>query len=134
MAEEKSTFPTQIQIFKGIEASGESAELYQNILTVFLKEGRTKLPYIKKLYKEEQWQDYIIAVHGLKSSAASIGAMELSLHAKEMECAGKEGNIGLIHEKTDGLLSEYLALLQELAAFCKDKSEKEQIKYFQKFV
>lgn len=133
MTEEKSIFPPQVQLCKGIEACGDSAELYQNILTVFINEGRKKLPLIKKLYKEENWQDYIVAVHGLKSSAASIGAMELSIHAKEMEFAGKEENIGLIHEKTDGLLSEYLALLQMLTAFCKDKSEEELIEYFERY-
>lgn len=133
MTEEKNVFPPQIQLYKGIETCGESAELYQNILTVFINEGRKKLPLIKKLYKEENWQDYIVAVHGLKSSAASIGALELSKHAKEMEFAGKEENIGLIHEKTDGLLSEYLALLQMLTAFCKDKSDQEQIEFFEKY-
>ena len=133
MAEENAAFPTQIEIDKGIEACGESTELYQNILMVFINEGRKKLPLIKKLYKEEQWQDYITVVHGLKNSAASIGAMELSAHAKEMEFAGKEDNIGLIHEKTDVMLNEYLTLLQKLTAFCKDKSEKEQIEFFERF-
>lgn len=133
MAQERNVFPPQIQLYKGIENCGESAELYQNILTVFIKEGRKKLPLIKQMYKEENWQDYIVAVHGLKSSAASIGALELSKHAKEMEFAGKEENIGLIHEKTDGLLSEYLALLQMLTAFCKDKSDQEQIEFFKKY-
>lgn len=132
MTEEKNVFPPQIQLCKGIEACGNSAELYQNILSVFINEGRKKLPLIKKMYKEENWKDYIVAVHGLKSSAASIGAMELSAHAKEVEFAGKEENIGLIHEKTDGLLSEYLALLQMLTAFCKDKTDGELIEYFEK--
>ncbi len=133
MTEEKNVFPPQIQLCKGIEACGNSAELYQNILNVFINEGRKKLPLIKKMYKEEKWEDYIVAVHGLKSSAASIGAMELSAHAKEMEFAGKEGNIGLIHEKTDSLLSEYLALLQMLTAFCKDKADGELIEYFERY-
>lgn len=134
MAEEVYEFPKQIEISKGMEACGESAELYQNILTVFIDEGRRRLPVIKKMYNEEQWQDYITAVHGLKSSAASIGAMELSEYAKEMEFAGKEEDLELIHEKTEDLLNEYLALLQKLVAFCKDKSEEEQIQIFEKAV
>ena len=36
MAEENAAFPTQIEIDKGIEACGESTELYQNILMVFI--------------------------------------------------------------------------------------------------
>ncbi len=133
MTKEENVFPQQIQIRKGIECCGDSANLYQNVLTVFIKEGRNKLPLIKKLYKEENWKDYIVAVHGLKSSAASIGAIDLSAHAKEMEIAGKEENIGLIHEKTDALLDEYLVLLQMLTAFCKDKSEDELIEYFERY-
>lgn len=133
MTEEKNAFPPQIQLDRGIEACGENTELYQNIVAVFIEEGRKKLPLIKRLYKEENWQDYMVAVHGLKSSAASIGAMELSEHAKEMEFAGKEENIGLIHEKTDSLLNEYLVLLQMLTAFCKGKSEEEQIEFFERY-
>lgn len=133
MAGEKKGFPPQIVVKKGLEACGDSVELYQNVMTVFISEGRKKLPLIKQLYKQENWKDYIVAVHGLKSSAASIGAMELSEHAKEMEFAGKEENISLIHEKTESLLNEYVLLLQMLTGFCKDRTEQEQIAFLEQY-
>lgn len=130
---EEIGFPSEIIIENGLEACGGSPELYQSVLGVFTGEGRKKLPLIKQLYKQEDWENYIVAVHGLKSSAASIGAVELAAHAKEMEFAGKDGDIELIHEKTDNLLSEYVALLQKLTMFSKKCSEQEQIAFFQRY-
>ena len=46
---------------------------------------------------------YTILVHGLKSSSASIGAMELSEMAKAHEMAGKEGNVAYIKENYEEL-------------------------------
>ena len=132
MTEGQNQFPPQIMIGKGMENCNNSGELYQGIIAVFIEEGRKRLPLIKQLYKEANWKDYIVAVHGLKSSANTIGALELAEHAKEMEFAGKEKKIDLIHEKTDALLNEYLALLQKLAAFCRSKSEAEQIEFLEK--
>lgn len=130
---QENKFPEQIELSEGLENCGGSSELYQRVISSFINEGRKKLPLIKQLYKQEDWQNYIVTVHGLKSSAASIGAMELSAHAKEMEFAGKEGNLGLIHEKTDNLLKEYIEMLQMLTAFCKDKTEEEQIEFFEEY-
>ncbi|MBQ4530432.1 MAG: Hpt domain-containing protein [Lachnospiraceae bacterium] len=132
MKEEKNLFPPQIIIGKGMENCDNNGELYLGIIAVFIEEGRKRLPLIKQLYKEANWKDYIVAVHGLKSSANTIGALELAERAKEMEFAGKEKKIDLIHEKTDALLNEYLVLLQKLTAFCKSKSEAEQIEFLEK--
>lgn len=133
MEEVKNGFPSEIVLEKGLEACGGSPELYQSVIGVFISEGRKKLPLIKQLYKQEDWENYIVAVHGLKSSAASIGAMELSGHAKEMEFAGKDKNYELIYEKTELLLNEYVAMLQKLTAFSKKYSEEEQVKLFEEY-
>ena len=132
MTEGKNLFPSQIVIGRGMENCNNSGELYQGIIAVFIEEGRKRLPLIKQLYKDANWKDYIVAVHGLKSSANTIGALELAERAKEMEFAGKEKKIDLIHEKTDALLNEYLILLQKLTAFCKSKSKTEQIEFLEK--
>lgn len=126
-------YPKEIEVKTGIESCGGSAELYQNVVDVFVQEGRKKLPLIKQNYKAENWTDYIIAVHGLKSSAASIGAIDLSAHAKEMEFAGKDNNIQLIHEKTDALLQEYVQLLQKLTIFMRETPKEVQIAFFEEY-
>ena len=97
MKEEKNLFPPQIIIGKGMENCDNNGELYLGIIAVFIAEGRKRLPLIKQLYKEANWKDYIVAVHGLKSSANTIGALELAERAKEMEFAGIEKKIDLIH-------------------------------------
>ena len=43
-------------------------------------------------------ENFVIDAHGIKSTSASIGAMELSELAKQMEYAGKEENLEFIDE------------------------------------
>ena len=67
------------------------------------------------------WNNYTVLVHGLKSSARLIGAMDLSGKARELEALGdraKSGDqkaIDEILEKTPVLLEEYKAFEEKLA-------------------
>lgn len=62
---------------------------------------------IEKLYQEENWKDYTIKVHALKSSMLSIGAVKLSELAKGLEFAGKKDDISYIHDHHQEMLKEY---------------------------
>ena len=75
---------------------------------------------IKKYYDDKNVFDYTTEVHSLKSSAANIGAAEISALAKELEFAGKDKNIDLIEEKTATLLSMYSELLENIAVAIKE--------------
>lgn len=81
---------------------------YQNILKLYHK----NLPAIIKQLEEERKNNdikrFVIDVHGVKSSSASIGASKVSELAKELEYAGKEGNIAFIDEK----FAEFVSLCQ----------------------
>ena len=67
------------------------------------------------------WNNYTVLVHGLKSSARLIGAMELSEKARELEALGdraKSGDqraIDEIFEKTTPLVEEYKGFEEKLA-------------------
>ena len=68
-----------------------SADLYEKIVGEYYRGGREKYELIQKAFSNEDWEDYTIRVHALKSSSRQIGAMELGELAQEMEFAGKSG-------------------------------------------
>lgn len=84
---------------------GESSFLM--ILTQFVLGAKETRDEILNLYQSQDWKNYIIKVHGLKSSALSLGAKQLSEQAKELEFAGKAEKYDLIHAKMEPLLAEY---------------------------
>ena len=51
---------------------------------------------------------YFVLLHALKSASRLIGAEKLATLAERLEEAGNEGNIELIHEKTEKMLSMYI--------------------------
>ncbi|MCH5349358.1 MAG: PocR ligand-binding domain-containing protein [Oscillospiraceae bacterium] len=75
-----------------------------------------------------RWRDYTIEVHSLKSTSKQIGANLVSSLAAEMEKAGNDGDIDLINEKTDRMLSEYLKFKDILAPYFPECAEVEEEK------
>lgn len=61
----------------------------------------------EELYAQENWKEYIITVHGIKSSMLSIGALKLSELAKGLELSGKAGNFDYIRENHSIMMAEY---------------------------
>jgi len=75
-------------------------EMYLNLVNAFNKEDFT---------------DYVIRVHALKSSMKIIGANKLSERAKELEFAGKAGEFDIIREKHLGLVTDFKELMRKIS-------------------
>lgn len=97
---------------KGVFYAGGDAETYKEILSLYVCKGPEKRDYIKQLYEEKSWKDYVIEVHALKSSSLTVGSPKLSEMAKELELAGKAGNYSLIEEKNAALLEMYTQVIE----------------------
>ncbi len=83
-------------------------ELFWSVLKVYYKAIEKKAKLIKKLEEEENWTDFTIEVHALKSSSKQIGAIALSERAAALEKAGNARDSEFIHKNTDRLLEKYL--------------------------
>ncbi|MBR6173261.1 MAG: response regulator [Eubacterium sp.] len=79
-------------------------EFYLELLQTFAGTAGEKEETVRKLYEEENWKDYQIAVHGLKSSARTIGADTLADLALAQEMAAKGNDISTIRAGVDELL------------------------------
>ena len=71
---------------------------------MFRAQSAEKLAEISALYESANWADYAVKVHALKSTSLTIGAEALSAQAKELELAGKRGDVDFIREWHPALL------------------------------
>ena len=122
-AAENHTTSVHIQKESGLTYAGNDEDTYYKVLAVYVKKGNEYKNSLHNRFTTEDWTNYIIEVHALKSSSLIIGATELSEHAKELEFAGKEGNYDLIKEKHEALMVLYEAVLAEGSSYLKEIGE-----------
>ena len=78
---------------------------------MFHAQSEGKKAEIIALYEDANWTDYAIKVHALKSTSLTIGAEALSAQAKELELAGKRGDV-------DFILANHAALMRAYDTIC----------------
>ncbi len=102
-----------LDISKGLMYCGNK-ENYIEILATQRDSGKDILAQVQSLYEEESWKDYVIVVHGIKSSMMSIGAVKLSEMAKGLEFAGKGEDYDFIRREHVSMVKEFERVMQIL--------------------
>ncbi|MBR1523595.1 MAG: Hpt domain-containing protein, partial [Lachnospiraceae bacterium] len=97
-----------------VKNSGSESS-FKTVLQIFYDSVDSKASEIEGYYVAEDWNNYKIKVHALKSSAKLIGAMELSDAAQLLETAGKKGDIDYIREHHASLMRDYKKMGGRLA-------------------
>ena len=113
---------------KAIENSG-SEDSFKAVLKIFYESLDQRKSEIGELYLSENWSDYTIKVHALKSSARLVGAMELGDDAERLEMAGKEGSISFIKEHNDKLLESLERYKENLMPFFDVPKDEEDMNF-----
>lgn len=90
------TFDDLIDRTTGLHYCGENEAMYREFLTMFCDMLPEKKTQIEECFAKEDWENYTIAVHALKSNSLSIGAKILSGKALALEKAGKEKEISFL--------------------------------------
>ena len=108
---------------KAMENSG-SVDAFKSVLKIFYNCVDERSGEIEEYYRNEDWENYTVKVHALKSSAKLVGAMELSEKALALENAGKERNLDFIRENTDELLSDFRRYKVLFAPLFKEEEQK----------
>lgn len=83
-------------------------ELFWSVLKEYYRVIDKKYALIKEYEQKEQWKEYTVEVHGLKSASRQVGANVLAEEAEQMEAAGNRGDAELIHKTTPGMLERYI--------------------------
>lgn len=90
-------------------------EFYLELVREFAEES--KLETLQDNYRRQDWLQYRMNVHTIKSSAAYIGAEELSQQARLLENAAKEGNQAYLVAKHIEFTQYYQKVLQGIKDF-----------------
>jgi CheY-like chemotaxis protein len=116
-----------IDVNTAIERCG-SAVAARDVMRDFWLAIDDRAGYIERYETEKNIKDYTIYVHGLKSSARAIGALDLSEKAEYLEACGNGGDIDEIEMLTPGLLTLYRSYSKKLEAlFAEDDNGKPMI-------
>lgn len=105
---------------EGIAMCAGDEELYLEVLQEAFEEGEEKIPLIRRLYEERDYERYLVEVHGLKNAMRSIGALHLSEAAKAQESAVKMQDYDKVDEKVEALLAEYQEVVDALRELLDD--------------
>ena len=123
---------TLLDTESGIQYCG-SPEDYVATLEIFANAYDENVAAIQKFFDAQDWKNYTIRVHALKSSARIIGAKELSGLAAALEQAGNAEDVAKIKSDTPRLCDLYAQCYDVLAPITKaeetdaDASEKKQL-------
>lgn len=105
-----------LDIDMGFRYCGDSEEVYREVLQEFCDVEQVERDKIEKAYEDEDWKNYAILVHGLKSSSLSAGAKKLSDEAAGLEKSSREiQKEGVPHkEEILAYIREYHGKMMEL--------------------
>ena len=117
----------QLDIDHALQLLGNE-ELFWQVLKEYARTISKKARTIEQYFKAEDWKNYTIETHALKSSSRQIGAMELSELAAKMEQAGKNNDIEFIRAHHRGLMERYRAYEPILAKYIEDPEEEKKPK------
>jgi HPt (histidine-containing phosphotransfer) domain-containing protein len=98
----------------GMSYCMDNEEFYQEMLKEYLNSGKAEA--MRQYFAAQDWENYRITVHALKSTSLTIGAVELSEQAKALEMACKENNITYLQDNHTGVLKRYERFADALQA------------------
>lgn len=113
-----------LNIDQGITNCG-SVEGYKEIIEIYLSSLEGKAQEIERFYNEEDYDNYTIQVHSLKSTSKVIGADMIADKAYELEMAGDMKNINLIKAETAGLLEDIRDIFETLKEAMTEEEDRE---------
>lgn len=102
----------QYEWMKGLVNCRGDEKIFISIVEAFACE--TSPTAIESAYASADFSRYVIEVHGVKSSAESIGASELSNLAAKLEMAGKQNDRVYVENHHNMFLARYKTLIAQL--------------------
>ena len=117
----------------GLKYCQDDVSFYKALLAEYAYGELEKAHNLQKSYEAENWHDYSIYVHSLKSSSKMIGASALSVRAAKLEAAANISDTGTIHTEHDNMMEEYevlTAVIRSLIPKSATDPENDDIKEF----
>jgi len=103
-----------VDIVNGIDMTGGSIAGYEEVLSMFCRDAKKRLPLLQKIPEVDALPTFITQVHGLKSASSSMGANEISEEAAELEAAGKAQDMAYIREHLGAFAKKVAELVHNI--------------------
>ena len=108
----------------GLNFCQNDENFYREILQEYANGKKEKSDRLTKNFEEENWHDYAIDVHSLKSTSRTIGATDLAEMAAKIEKNASEKNPDVSREAHDEMMKEYDSVTEAIrAALPKDAAQ-----------
>lgn len=104
----------KIDTARGMEFSMDDKEMYQDMVQMFVEQKAENVSAITDFFEKQDWENYKIRVHGLKSNARMVGAVQLGDLAEKCEHAARDGDAAFIQANTSELFALYEHTLEAL--------------------
>jgi signal transduction histidine kinase/DNA-binding response OmpR family regulator len=111
---------------KGISLTGGTLDAYLQVLALFLKDVKDRLPLFQDVPNANNMSIFITNVHALKSASASLGAVEISTIAAELEAAGKAADMVFINKQLPVFEKQLAELAYNIETVLKTKASESQ--------
>ena len=92
-----------------------SLALYRMLLCEFVRDAETRIKALESACAAQDWENYRISAHSLKSNSKTIGAAELSEAAAKLEVAAKENEADTIRRDHAVLIKKYRKTTETLS-------------------
>lgn len=103
----------ELDLQTGLSYCMNDMDFYREMVEEYL--ANDKRSTMEETFAAEDWGNYQIAVHTLKSTSLTIGAVALSKQAAEMEKAAKSRDTDYIREHHAELILKYTELCDRLS-------------------
>ena len=100
----------------GLRYCRRDEALYGSLLEEYARGAEEKLRSMEQAKTEQDWQNYAIQAHALKSTSRTIGAEDLAGFAAEMEKAANDQNAAAVsegHDRMAARVAEVISAIRE---------------------
>ena len=101
----------------GLKYCQNDESFYHTILREYAQSAAEKEAALQRCYEEQDWKNYAIQAHALKSTSKMIGANELSSLAARLETAGNQIDVETICLVHPEMMKDYLVIVDALTAY-----------------
>ena len=98
----------------GLHYCQNDRNMYEMLLREYAHGAAAKTRDLQQCYVTQDWNNYAVYVHLLKSTSRMIGAAALSEMAAEQEAAADEGQADLIHSRHDDMMKRYCSIVEAI--------------------
>ena len=104
-----------------------SKDAFLSVLKIYYDSYEAKVGEIRGFFDAQDWTNYTIKVHALKSSSRLVGALVLGDKAEALEMAGKQTDTEFIFANHQSLMEEYSAIHDALRSGFETEEELPEI-------